>query len=172
MPSYFAYILCTWCRERIQRRTVYMALHVLIAAGFAFCYWGNVCCYWHKFSQSFVEQKVVTRSFTKGLEREGSFSNIRALNAEFCIEHSGVYVGLYLTEMYVFILHALLLYEEVFWQNLWRSMCAIWDSNSRTQTSALTTKPIWMFGVYQNPPFPLGLWYFLLKHKICFFHLS
>jgi hypothetical protein len=44
----------------------------------------------------------------------GSFSNIRALNDEFCIEHSGFYVSLYLNEMYVFMLHALLLYEEVF----------------------------------------------------------
>lgn len=57
---------------------------------------------------------MVTRSFTKTLDCEGSFSNIRALNAEFCIEHSGVYVGLYLIEVYVFILHALFLYEEVF----------------------------------------------------------
>jgi len=31
---------------------------------------------------------------------EGSFSNIWELDAEFCIEHSGVYLGLYRTEMY------------------------------------------------------------------------
>jgi len=62
-------------------------------------------------------------------------------------------VGLYLTEMYVFIFHELFLYEEVFWQNLWRSKCAVWDSNSRTQTSTLPTTPIWMFGEYQNAPF-------------------
>jgi hypothetical protein len=39
----------------------------------------------------------------KHLICEGSFANIRALDAEFCNEHSGVYLGLYRTEMYVFM---------------------------------------------------------------------
>ena len=145
-----------------------MALHVLFAAGFDVSCWGNVCCYWHKFSQGFVEQNVATRSFTKAFDCERSFSNIRALNAEFASNTVG-FVWVCILPRCTFLSFMHYFYMKRCFDKISEDQCML----SATQTPGLKPQllPLHQFecvGVYQNAPFALWLWHFLLKHKISF----
>ena len=70
-----------------------MDLHVLLAAGFDVSCWRIMCCYRHKFFQSFMEQNVVTRSLAKALDLLKEFFLYMSIKRRICLRaHWGLCV--------------------------------------------------------------------------------